>query len=382
MTIFKTFLKIANKYKLTIIIYTVILLAFSVANMKSSDNSMSFIATKPDILIINNDQKEGITKSLIEYIQKNSNIANIKEEEDAINDALFYRDINYVIYIPNNYRQDFLDNKNPEIKIKSTGDYAASLSEMMLKKYIQTANTYKKAGYTEEEIINNIEDILLQQTEVEVTSKLDIDKLENATFYYNFQNYALLAGCVFIICIILSSFKQEAIRKRTIVSSMKYRKYNRKMLLSSALFAIILWSFYIIISFILLGNIMFTKHGLVYIINSFIFTICALTIGLLIGNIVKTKEAVNGIVNVVALGSSFLCGVFVPIKWLPDSVLKVAHILPSYWYVKTNEALKTMEQFNTETLKPIIINMGVVVIFTVIFIIINNIISRKQRKIN
>ena len=69
-----------------------------------------------------------------------------------------------------------------------------------------------------------------------------------------------------------------------------------------------------------------TKEGLIYILNSFIFTICATTMSFFIGNLITNKNAVNGIVNVVALGSSFLCGAFVPMRWLPDSVLKIAHV--------------------------------------------------------
>ena len=162
---------------------------------------------------------------------------------------------------------------------------------------------------------------------------------------------------------------------------MNYKKYNRKLLLSNSLFAIVMWLFYVILSFILIGNAMFTIHGLMYIINSFIFTICALTIAFLIANIVSNKNAINGIVNVVALGSSFLCGAFVPMEWLPEQVLTIAHILPSYWYIKTNEVLKVTEVFNIDTLKPILTNMFVIIIFTILFIVITNIISSKKRKI-
>lgn len=86
---------------------------------------------------------------------------------------------------------------------------------------------------------------------------------------------------------------------------MNYKKHNRYLLLANTLFAICLWAIYVILSFILVGNVMFTLNGLMYIINSFIFTICAVTIAFLIGNLVKNKEAINGIVNVVALRFMF-----------------------------------------------------------------------------
>ncbi len=62
MTVFKTFLKIVNKYKVTIIMYTVILVAFGVFNMQTSENSTTFVASKPDILIINEDEEIGLTR--------------------------------------------------------------------------------------------------------------------------------------------------------------------------------------------------------------------------------------------------------------------------------------------------------------------------------
>ncbi len=381
MTVFKTFLKVLNKCKFPIIMYTVILVLFGAFNMQTSENSTNFVASKPDILIINKDKEEGVTKNLIEYIKENSNIKEIENNEEAINDALFYRDVNYIIYIPENYRQDFLNGKNPEIEIKSTGDYQSSLAEMMLQRYIKIANIYEENIESEEELINNINEALSKQTEIQITSKLDTDNLAKASFFYNFANYSILAGCVYVICLVLSSFKEEKIAKRTIISSMKYRKYNLQLLISNSLFAIILWIFYVILSFILIGDIMFTTHGLMYILNSFIFTICALTIAFLIGNLVINKNAINGIVNVVALGSSFLCGSFVPLEWLPDTVIKIAHILPSYYYISSNEMITELEVINFETIKPVLINMGIILIFAIGFILITNIISKKKRKI-
>ena len=147
---------------------------------------------------------------------------------------------------------------------------------------------------------------------------------------------------------------------------MNYKKYNRTLLLSSGLFAVVLWLFYVFISCVLVGSTMFTMQGLIYVINSFVFTMCALTMAFLLGNIINNKNAISGIVNVIALGSSFLCGAFVPVEWLPNTVLKIAHILPSYWYIQTNELMKTIENFNIETLKPVITNTCMLIVFSII----------------
>ena len=174
----------------------------------------------------------GITKALINYMKENCNIVDVKQEKEAISDALFYREVNYIIYIPESFRVDFLDNKNPKIEVKSTGVYESTLAEMMLERYIKIANIYNNK-FDEEKMIENIDKTLGKNVDVEITSKLDANNIAKATFYYNFASYSILAGSVYVICLILSSFKSDEINKRTIISNMNYKKYNRELLISN-----------------------------------------------------------------------------------------------------------------------------------------------------
>ena len=382
MIVFNTVLKIINKYKFTIILYTIMLIFFGGTNFKTNNNSINYVATKPDIYIINYDCEVGITKDLIDYLSKNTNIKEIDNDEESINDAIFYRDVSYIIYIPKNFRNDFLNGKNPQINIKTTKDYNSVLAKNLLDNYIKTASIYLNNIDNEEDLIKKVNQTINTSTQVEITSKLDTNTLSQVTLYFNFLNYSILAGCVYVICLLLSSFREKNIHKRMIISSTNYKKLNHKLLISMGVISFILWILYIVLAIILLGSVVISFHGIINIINSFIFMICALTLAFLIGNIVNSKTAINGIINVVALGSSFLCGAFVPMEWLPNSVLTLAHILPSYWYIKTNELLKTMEILNFNTMKPIIINMLVILGFSLVFILITNIVSKRKRKID
>ena len=380
MIVFKTFLKVLNKCKMPIILYTTFLIFFGGFNMKSSETSLTFVSTKPNILIVNKDEETGITKNLIDYLNNVTNVIKVKEE--LIDDSLFYREVNLVVYIPENYRKSFLNKENKKIEIKSTEDYYASLAEMQLNRYLELSEFYLENDMDENTLIKYINDTLSKETKIEIKSKLDANAINKATFFYNFMNYSLLAGCIYVICLVISSFKSNHVNKRIIISSMNYKKHNGILLLSNGLFALILWLFYIILSFILLGDIMFTTQGIIYIINSLVFTIFCVSLAFFLSNLIENKNAINGIINVVALGSSFLTGVFVPMTFLPDAVLKIAHILPSYWFVKTNEALKTIETINIDTIKPLMLNMIVIIIFTIIFIILTNIITKRKQKIN
>lgn len=381
MTVFKAFLSILNKCKGIVILYSVILISFGAFNFKTSDQNISYEDSKPDILIVNHDLESELTKNLISYLEFHANIVEIEDSDEARSDALFYRDVNMIIEIPEAYSHDFINKLKPQLIIEKTGDYNSSYAEMLLNKYLKVANVYVQTGYKGEELLEKINHTLKDEVNVEITTKIDTDNLSNATFYYNFLSYSMLAGAIYVICLIISSFKKDGVYKRMIISKTSIEKINRILLLSNMLFAILLWLIYVIVSIILVGNIMFTSYGLIYLLNSFIFTMCTVTIAFLISNLVNDKNAINGIVNVVALGSSFLCGAFVPMEWLPSSVLNIAHILPTYWYILSNEKLKTLEVINFTTLKPIIFNMGVIIMISIIFIILTNLVSKRKQKI-
>ena len=381
MTVFKAFLKILNKNKFIVILYSCLLLTFGGTYINSSDTNINFSAKKPNITIVNYDIEEGITKDLIKYIKKNSKTPKIEDNEEKRSDALFYEDTNYIIYIPKNFNKDFMEGLNPEIKIKKSNNYNAYYADRILKRYLKLINIYRKSFNSEKEIIEKVNDTLSKKADVKILSKLDNSKLEKAVFYYNFESYSILACLIYVICLIMSTFNSSKIRKRIVISSMDYKKNNRILLLSNCLYSFVIWLFYLIMSFIFVGNIMFTKHGIILVINSLLFTICATTIAFFIGTVVNNKNAISGIVNVVALGSSFLCGAFVPSYMLPDFVLKIAHILPTYYYINTNESLKTLEIFCFEKLKPIIFNSIIIILFTIVFIILSNLFTKRKRKL-
>ena len=378
MTVFNTFWKVINKYKGTIILFTVMLILFGGINTTSNNNSLDFTNNKPDILIINNDQNKGLTKNLISYLKENADVKDIKDEEE-IDDALFYRQVNYIIYIPNNYRNDILSGINPKINIKTTGDYDSSLAEIILKRYLKTQEVYSKTTSNEEELIEKINTNLKTQSEVSITSTVNTDKTSKVSRYYNFASYSIMYTIIFIICMVLASFNEKTIKKRTIISSMNYKTHNKLILKASFLYSIIVWLLFMILGMILFPDTVISLRGLIYTINAFIFTFASLTLALLISSLSSNKNAITGITNVVCLGSAFLCGAFIPTTWLPETVIKISRIFPTYWYVNSNDLLSGLEKINLNTIEPIIINMLVVLLFSLTFIVLTNIISKKKQ---
>ena len=222
MIVFKTILKILNKLKGMLILYTVMLILITALTQTSDNNITKFEESKPDILIINKDEHSDLTNNFVKYLAKHANLDDIDiNAEEKINDALFYRDVNYVIYIPKNFTNDILQDKEPIMNYKS-----ASYSQMLVNKYIKTALIYKDY-YQANDLIKKINETLSTNTNVKIKTHLDTSKVSAATRYFNFLNYAFLAGCVYCISMILASLKEENVNKRTIISSYSLRKYNR-----------------------------------------------------------------------------------------------------------------------------------------------------------
>lgn len=379
MIVFSTFWRIVKKYKGTILLYTVMLIMFGGINLTSNSTNDMFTPTKPNIFIVNKDSNMGLTKNLINYLKKNTNVVSLEDDEEKINDALFYRDISYVIYIPKNYSKDVLDKKDVTIDIKSSKDYTSSLTEMMLDKYLNVQSNLVNITNNQDELVNMINNTLDVNSEVVVSSKLDNSYLNRVSRYFNFGSYSLLAVIIFIVTLVINSFKENAINKRIIVSSFSYKKHNSLLMLSSFVYSLIVWVLFSLLSVILLGKDMISLRGILYFVNTFMFVMPTLSFGILISTLVNNKDSIGGIVNVVSLGSAFLCGAFIPTEYLPKIVLSIAHVFPAYYFIDSNNLLSSMEIINFSNLIPIFINYFVLIIFMLIFIVVNNYVLKKKR---
>lgn len=379
MIVFSTFWRIVKKYKGTILLYTVMLIMFGGINLTSNSTNDMFTPTKPNIFIVNKDSNMGLTKNLINYLKKNTNVVSLEDDEEKINDALFYRDISYVIYIPKNYSKDVLDKKDVTIDIKSSKDYTSSLTEMMLDKYLNVQSNLVNITNNQDELVNMINNTLDVNSEVVVSSKLDNSYLNRVSRYFNFGSYSLLAVIIFIVTLVINSFKENTINKRIIVSSFNYKKHNSMLMLSSFVYSLIVWILFSLLSVILLGKDMISLRGILYFVNTFMFVMPTLSFGILISTLVNNKDSIGGIVNVVSLGSAFLCGAFIPTEYLPKIVLSIAHIFPAYYFIDSNNLLSSMEIINFSNLTPVFINYFVLIIFMLIFIVVNNYVLKKKR---
>lgn len=382
MIVFKNYFKIVKMFLPVILMYVGIFTFFSVIATTNNNVESTFSTVKPNIAIINNDKSSVLSETFIDYVSKHSNIIEVGWEEEKLRDAIFYREVDYILIIPEGFSELFMIDDNIKIETMKVPDsFSATIAEMLFNKFWNIVSVYKKSGMNEVEISNLILENLEERVEVSFLES-NQNTLQNVVYFYNFTNYTILATCIFVVGMVISIYNDTNIKKRNTISSVSYKSINIQLFLGNLCMTLLLWILYILISFCLYGKVMFSNAGLLIILNSLVFSITALSIGFLVGNLVKNKEAQNGIVNVLALGSSFICGAFVPQEMLGSFVLKVARILPSYWFIKNNNDIINISKFNISSMQPIFINMIIVLGFGLLFFIITNIVSKAKLKSN
>ena len=381
MTVFKNYFKIAKKSLPMIIMYIAIFgIIMAITAKTNGGEQQQFTASKPDIAIINKDEQTVFIDSFEEYIKQNAELKEIQNDETSLKDALFFGEVDYILIIPQNYTKDFLEGKNPKIETMKVPDsYGASYCEMLLNRYLNIANIYAKTDISQEELNQYIKEDLSKTVNVQM-KQTNINKSMSLKYFFNFSNYTILATAIFVIGAVMTAFNEKKIRKRNIISKTNYKKINVQLFLGNIVLTLFIWLIYIVLCLALYPDALCTKMGGLYVLNSLVFCIPVLSIGFFIGNIVRNKEAQSGIVNVVALGSSFLCGAFVPQEFLSASVLNMAKVLPSYWFIKNNEMIAVLSQFSFKSMQEIFVNMLVMCGFGMAIFVTNGIVNKVRLK--
>ena len=391
MIVFKTFWRIMKRYWWIVFIYVAILTSLSVINLNAAPVT-DFVDTKPEITIVSQDSSDlttkPFTKNFLDYLSKNTKIINLKESETT--DALFYQKISMILYLPEDLESKILSGQKITLDYRTSGNYTAELSKNLIKRYfelqrteiLESKNSSKEQSNIlsedSEKIISHLNQRLDQSPTVRLASK-NATNLSKIAAFFNFASYTIMAIILYVTCFINASFNKSSVKKRTMVSSLHLKKYNFSLLLANSIFAFSVFALLTTLSFFVLGNIVLTPFFIFEILNILLYTLAALTLAELVSTFNLSRDAVSGVVNLLSLAPAFLSGAFVPTYFLPSFVLTIAHIFPTYWFIDTNSKITTMTEFSFNSFLAILPNLLVLVLFSIIFIVANLVLSKKKR---
>jgi ABC-2 type transport system permease protein len=334
--------------------------------------------TKIKLAVFNRDNSI-LSEGLVDYLEKSTDLIELKDDDNARKEALYFSAADSVVIIPADFGRDFMNQAEPLIDIQEGAGASAIQGTLLVENYLRLAEIRRVDGVNEQQIVDGIKEDVKQTVTTEIHSKVNVASASKAAFFFNFAAYVILSLNILIIGTIMLTFSSTYVRRRNQVGALPTNKLMSQLFLGNAVFSLLIWLSVVLLAVILIPDIMSTQYGLFYSLNSMVFSLVVLAISVMLGVLLKNKNALGGINNVISLGMSFLCGVFVPQEFMGETVVSASKILPAYWFVQSNDVIVQLNNFDWNSLKPVIQNWLVLLIFAVSIFIATLIIARVRR---
>ena len=388
MQVFKVYFKIIKANMAQMSIYLIVFLAISVlySTFATTNNEEIFSQTKTNVAFINLDENTALLEGFKEYLSNNVNFIEVENNEEKLQDALFFRDVEYIVTIPKDFTSNFLQGKPVELqKTIVPSSTTRMYVDMAINKYFNIARVYVNniPGITAENLVKEVAIGASFETAVQLKSfghKKQNNDLAVASF--NYLAYSLFSMLILGVSSISMVFNNKNLKRRNLCSPMKNKSFNLQLIMGNLVFAFACYGFMVGFGFILNIKNMMSYNGLLLCINALVFTIAALSISYLVGLLVKNRNAQSAIANVLALGFSFTSGVFIPQELLSDKALAIASFTPTFWYVKANNVIGTLSNFSFDNLSPIFTYMLIELGFAMAIFSVALVVSKQNRITN
>lgn len=385
MQVYKAFFKVIKKNRGLLLIYLVVfmVLALLLTNTYNPPQDTDFSKVKVNIAFINDDNDSLLVAGLKTYLSENANLVDLPDEPQKLQDALFFRQVEYILRVPDGFTEAMLSGREVQLEKTIVPDSTSNVyMDLLINKYLNTAQTYTTymPGLSQAELTQYLDKDLAEQSQVTMISNGSHSaNAEKSGYYFNYLSYSMFAILILGVCSVMLVFNNTDLKRRNLCSPIRSANMNFQMILGNLSFAILTWLVLISASFVMYGSFMFTANGLLLLLNSFVFTLAALSISYLIANLVKSRGAMSAVSNVFALGTSFISGVFVPQELLGANVLTIASFTPTYWYIKANNEIAAAVSFNANNLQSIFTSMVLVLAFGVAVLGVTLVLIKQRR---
>lgn len=340
MQIFKCFFKIVRRNVPSIAIYFVIFIALSVglAQMWEAGEKDVFSDESIRMTMIDRDHS-ALSEALKKHMASRNEIVALPDDKERLQDELFYRNTKYILIFPEGMEENLKSGKSGALteNVKLPGSNSGYYLDRQVNQYLKSVRAYWNAGYDIEDSITYAKQD--SQTSAEVTLLETQKPASRIPSYFRYLPYILMSVIISTLGQVMMSFNKRELQNRIECSAVGLFRKNFQLALGAVVLSLILWSLLMLVAFSMFGKEMGSTIGLISILNSFVFLFVCAAIAYLIGIVVKKNEILSGIANVIGLGSSFLCGIFVPLQFLNEKILVVSKFLPAYWYIRVTDKL-------------------------------------------
>jgi ABC-2 type transport system permease protein len=385
MQVFNLYLKIIKKNIPTMLIYVIVFLIVSLiisSSMSKEQQEVSLFVQRKTNMAFISEEESLLIDGLKEELEKIANFIDLPGEKEALQDALYFRTVSYILQVPKGFTESFMKGEYVELEKMTIPDSTSNIYiDISIENYFNTAKLYIQ------QIENISQESLVQQLKKDfsVGASVELKTQGNrqgdtvySHYFFNYMAYSLLSILILGMSTIMLIFYKDDLRKRNLCSPISVNSINLQFILANLLFTVFAWL--IMVIFCLLYNLenSFNLNTVYFILNSLIFAFCGASISFLVGNLVKNANTIPAVSTVATLGLCFISGVFVPTELLGSTVLKIANFTPTYWYVNANNKIAKMTLFSFSNMQPVFFSMLIQLLFTLAFFTIALVISKKK----
>lgn len=381
MQVFKTFALITKRNMASLMIYFFIFMGLIIlfTNMGSKDQEKAFKQTSVRMAVFDDDKTE-LSGGLDEYLGSIHKLKDISRNKEKIQDELFYRNVEYILTIPEGYERSFLEGKPKKLIVRKIfGSFSGEYIDSQVDHYMKNVSVYIKSGMDMKTALKEARADLKTKSEVIMSGNTSKSSVKSGTYYYFlYLEYIFTACLISGLGAILIAFNRKEVRMRNLCSSLSLRSRNFQIILGCIGFAAVIWVLYIIAGLIMFGSGMFTAKALYYILNSIVTMIVSMSVAFLCSQLVHNESGLSFMSNIFALGFAFLGGVFVQQNIMSPGVLKFSRFVPSYWYVNVHNTIEQTAHLAGDHLDPILNGMFIQLGFAAAIFAVSLAITKKK----
>lgn len=381
MTVYKVYMKIIKKNVWLILLYMTIFFGITIMyqNLNTGNEYSDYTAESVRIALIDEDGGQ-LADSLKGYLEQFHEVKIMENDTAALQEDLFYRNIEYIVRIPAGFFQNCIAGEETLKVTKVPGSYTAFYVDQQIDSFLNNARTYYAAGFSEEETAEAVQKV--EHSEVEL---LNVSGTAGETpayaYYFRYIPYLFLSVFCYAMGYVLTSLRKEDVMKRMRASAVPANRQSMEGLLAVLTVGIGIWGFTVIAAVVVYKDSFWKSGGRAYyILNSVMMLLVALTLAYVVGTLLKNTNALSGVVNVISLGMCFLCGVFVPMEYMSKSVIRVAQFLPVYWYEKVNNLLIEFGTVTSETKEIVWQSLGIQFVFAAALVCVSMVITKMKQE--
>jgi ABC-2 type transport system permease protein len=347
MTVCKGYLKIIWRNMGQNLMYLMIVLVVTIgmANQTETTQEGIFSRGSVDIAVIDEDGGAA-AEGVIRFLEKNNHVTLTDASAEELSRKLYYRETDFVIRIPAGFTDAVSDTsaKAADTKLivsNVPGSTEGQLMKAELSQFMSRMRALRAAGMTVDEAADKV--LTLADDEADVTLRKGRSTKEAQPGYsYAFRllPYLYLSVLIYAVGTVMQAFSGRTVRARIAASPVS----GLSQILQRALAFLVLFMGLWLVSMLLpalTGHAEFygSGHRGLYILNSLLLLADCASVAMLAGSLVQSTQALSAMVNIIGLGVSFMCGVFVPLDIMGKGMRSVGRFLPFYWYETVNNLL-------------------------------------------